>query len=600
MKNSLKLIWHILKTYPLESLTTICLLLLTGILDGVGIMLIVPLISTLTKESEGVSTLEVFARSALDYIGIAPDLGPMLALLVGVVTFAALVKFSGGVQIGLVTSRIGKILRFRLMEAIIRAGWGYSSQVSPGQVNAALGIETESAASVYSVVGKMIASGWQVIIGLIIASAISIHVTLGGIAFGVITAVMFSTFVTRTRTTANVRKDAMKDLSTRIVEVISALKSIKAMGEEDRFLRMLEIPTDAVRSAIARLTIYERVIGVLPEPIAALAMAIMLYVYVGVLEGSLETALALAVLFSRSAVAIRIFQRAYQSLVRQEPSHQFIYEMIDNAEAAVECFPGRKNPHFEQSIALRDLTVIYDDKERPALHDVSLHIPATGMVTIAGPSGAGKSTLVNAIAGIERPYSGDVLVDDVPLLELDMAKWRQKIGYVPQEIFLFPDSVKENVSLGAGEGDGRIDDEAVIEALQAAEAWTFVQALPKGIDTPLGQAGSKLSGGERQRISLARALARKPRLLILDEPTAALDEATERDVCRTLRHIASEIVVLVISHKQALAAAADIVFQLEGGKVVNVYKGEVGADLDAEPDNASSNRIVLAGATEAT
>lgn len=588
MKNTFGLITYILKRYPFESLVTVLLLLLSGVLEGMSITLIVPLMSTLTKESESVSFLEAVTGKVLGAVGITPELGPMLVLLVAVVSVAALVKFISGVQIGLVTTRIAKNLRFALIEAIFRARWGYSSQMSPGRVNAALGIETESAASIYTITGKMIASAWQAVVGLVIAGAISISVTIGGLGFGILTALLFATFITRTRIVAQIRKDAMEVLSTRIVEFISSLKAIKAMGDEDRFLAMLASRTETIRNACARLAIYERAVNVLPEPVAALALAIMLYAYVGMFSGSLETAMALAVLFSRSATAIRTMQRAYQSLVRQEPSHLFVLKMIAGAEAAAEQFDGRRKPQFRQSITLRDLTVVYDGASRPALERVSLRLPSTGLVTIAGPSGAGKSTLVNAIAGIESPTAGALLIDNAPLYEFDMAQWRQTIGYVPQETFLFPDSVRENVSLMAV----NITEQAIVTALREAEAWKFVEALPRGIETELGQAGSKLSGGERQRISLARALVRKPRLLILDEPTAALDDATELEVCHTLQNISAHILVLVISHKQALADAANIIVQLADGKLVDTVQRQTGTDSNA-PDN-----IALAGAGE--
>jgi ATP-binding cassette subfamily C protein len=556
--------------------TTIILLLLAGILEGASITLVVPLLSTMTKESEGLSALESAMREALDIIGVSADMGPLLALLVAVVSVAAMVKFVGGVQLAMMAARIGRDYRQALVTAIMRAGWRHSSQMSPGGVNAALGTETDGAASIYAISTKMIAAAWQATVGLAIAAAISLPVTVGGLVFGILSALLFATFIKRTRVAAKLRKDAMESLSRRIVEVMSSLKAIKAMADEDRFMPLLESKIEAVRQARARIGIYEPAVAVLPEPLAALVLGVGLYFYVGTLGGSLETALALAVLFSRSATAIRTMQKSYQSLVRQEPSYHFVQQLTREAAAEVEVFEGTLEPHFQRSISLRDLTIVYDSQVEAALKGVSLSLPHVGLVAITGPSGAGKSTLVNAIAGIERATSGDIAVDDTPLTDLDMVQWRRLIGYVPQEIFLFPDSVRENVSLGADD----VDDEAIAEALRQAEAWQFVEELPNGIETPLGQAGLRLSGGERQRICLARALVRKPRLLILDEPTAALDDLTERDICRTLRHISATFLVLVISHKRAVVDAADTIVELGDGMLCNVDRRSAASRSD--------------------
>jgi ATP-binding cassette subfamily C protein len=170
------------------------------------------------------------------------------------------------------------------------------------------------------------------------------------------------------------------------------------------------------------------------------------------------------------------------------------------------------------------------------------------------------------IVGLHRPSRGCVLIDDVPLDEIDLRAWRQRIGYVPQEMFLFHDTVYHNVALG----DPSIDRSAVREALEAAGAWDFVAQLPGMLDAVLGERGSKLSGGQRQRIAIARALVHRPRLLVLDEVTTALDPDTEAGICATLRALRGRVTVLTISHQPAMVEAADLVYRLDGGRATLV------------------------------
>jgi ATP-binding cassette, subfamily C, bacterial len=573
MKSVFHIAATVLKMHPLHSMVMIALMLSGGLLEAASITLVVPLLSKMTVEGGETSALEDFTNNALEFLSISNELGPILGFMVVVVTIAALVKFAAGVQTALIAERIAKNFRHGLFAAILKAKWGHSSQLSPGRINSALGVEVDNAAAIFSITAKMITAGWQAAVGFAVAALISVPITLGGIFFGALLAVLFTTFIRRTRVAAIIRKDAMADMLAKIVEVISSLKAIKAMGDEHRFLSLLSTRVETVRGAKVRLSIYERAVNVLPEPLAAGVLAIGLYVYLELSAGSLESALALAVLFSRTATAIRVMQRAYQSLVRQEPSYWFVSGLLREAEEAVEAKGGTISPKYRRSIELENLTVVYGGQTEAALNGVTLELPATGLVVVAGPSGAGKSTLVNAVAGIEDPTAGAVKVDGIDLLDIDRAKWRGMIGYVPQEIVLFPESVRENISMGNDD----IAEADIIKVLKMADAWRFVRDLPHGIETSVGQAGSKLSGGQRQRISLARALVRTPRILILDEPTAALDSATEREICLTLKQIASSIMVLVISHRQTLVGAADIVVELESGAIKNV--------TDVRPDS---------------
>jgi ATP-binding cassette subfamily C protein len=180
-----------------------------------------------------------------------------------------------------------------------------------------------------------------------------------------------------------------------------------------------------------------------------------------------------------------------------------------------------------------------------------------------GPSGAGKTTFVDLLGGLYTPDHGQIKLDGVPLSEVDRSAWRQMIGYAPQELFLFHDTVYQNVSLG----DPTITREDAREALRAAGAWDFVAALPQEMDTVMGERGTRLSGGQRQRVALARALAGKPKLLVLDEVTASLDPAAEAAICDALRQLHGRVTVISISHQTAMVEAADLIYRVEAGDV---------------------------------
>ena len=183
-----------------------------------------------------------------------------------------------------------------------------------------------------------------------------------------------------------------------------------------------------------------------------------------------------------------------------------------------------------------------------------------------GPSGAGKTTLVDMLTALLRPDAGEIWIDGVALGTLDRRAWRRMIGYVPQETLLLNDTIFCNVTLG----DPALTAADAERALRAAGAWEFVVATPDGPSTLVGERGARLSGGQRQRLAIARALVHRPRLLILDEATSALDVGSEAQICETLRALRGELTILAVSHRPALAMAADRVYRVHEGRITPI------------------------------
>ena len=197
--------------------------------------------------------------------------------------------------------------------------------------------------------------------------------------------------------------------------------------------------------------------------------------------------------------------------------------------------------------------------------------------------------MADLVIGLIEPQGGAVLIDGAPLDEIDVRAWRSQIGYVPQETFLLHETIRINVALG----DPDLTDADVEQALRAAGAWEFVSALPEGMDTAAGERGLRMSGGQRQRIALARALARKPKLLVLDEATTGLDPVTEESICATLRELRGAVTILAIAHYGSLVEIADRVYRVEQGAIAALpawEKGRGGRSQDDRPRNGAAGR----------
>jgi ATP-binding cassette subfamily C protein len=297
------------------------------------------------------------------------------------------------------------------------------------------------------------------------------------------------------------------------------------------------------------------------EPMFAAVGATAVYILLVRWQMPVAEVLVLTVVLTRVLAQFGKIQKHYQKVVTAESAYWSLQEAVDDAVALTEEYSGQPAPELNDEILLDGVSFEYDGQ--PILKDLSLSIPSGQLTTIIGRSGSGKTTIIDMLAGLQAPSEGQVLIDGVPLSEIDLADWRHKIGYAPQDTVLLHDTILNNVTLG----DPELTEADARRALEQADAWDFVAAMPEGIHTSVGERGARVSAGQRQRIMLARALAHHPRLLILDEATSALDPDSEAAICRTLRGLRGQLTIVAVSHQPALAEFADAVYRLREGQL---------------------------------
>ena len=215
-----------------------------------------------------------------------------------------------------------------------------------------------------------------------------------------------------------------------------------------------------------------------------------------------------------------------------------------------------------------DVHYSYPGASDEALREIALTIQAGSFVGLIGTSGAGKSTLIDIVLGLLTPTSGRVLVDGADIHK-DLEAWQGQIGYVPQHVYLIDDSIRRNIAFGLA--DDEIDDSAVARLLEAVQMASFVQSLPRGIDTPLGHQGVRLSGGQRQRIGIARALYYDPTVLVMDEATNALDDDTESDIMEAVRASLTDKTLIIVAHRPSTIEGCDQVIRVEAGRLLQTH-----------------------------
>ena len=234
---------------------------------------------------------------------------------------------------------------------------------------------------------------------------------------------------------------------------------------------------------------------------------------------------------------------------------------------------------FEHGITAKHITYAYPNTDTNVLEDASCVIPKGKTVAFIGSSGAGKTTMADIILGLLAPQRGKILVDDIDVFK-NLTMWHHQIGYIPQVIYLSDDTIRNNIAFGIHED--QIDEEAVRTALKKAQLAEFVDTLPDGLDTIVGDRGVRLSGGQRQRIGIARALYHDPEILVLDEATSALDNETETAVMEAIESLQGSKTMIIIAHRLTTIQNADIIYEVGDGKVTERSKDYVFGDEESK------------------
>jgi ATP-binding cassette subfamily C protein len=367
-------------------------------------------------------------------------------------------------------------------------------------------------------------------------------------------------FLVRTARKAGRRQtQRSRELVTLLVDSLNNIKPLRAMAKENEFAGFLERKVRLVKKAIRREVISQQALKNGNEMLAAVCLGAGFFVAIAVWQVPLVELAVIGVLLKRTSNGIAKIQQLFQQAVAVEMPYLEVKELIADAAGAAERDHGHRPASLEQGCRLD--AVSFWHGEAQILDSVSIDIPAGSVTVLMGPSGAGKTTIADIILGLYAPDRGQVLIDGVSLEEIDLRSWRRMVGYVPQDLVLFHDTIFANLTLG----DQKIGKDEVRRALQMAGAWEFIEALPDGVRTHVGQSGAKLSGGQRQRVALARALIGRPKLLILDEVTSALDPVSERQICANIRALGGEVTVLAITHRPALLEIADRCYRIEAG-----------------------------------
>ena len=357
-------------------------------------------------------------------------------------------------------------------------------------------------------------------------------------------------------------------LNERMLEYLQSIRLIHIFAREEMVTN--EVARLVNKAITPRRTGYLRraMISPLFQIVAAIGIAVFLALgYWGVTTSRLLLAgelVAYMFVLYRILPRISSFNTQLGHVSAQWPYVERVSQLLNPAGKEREYLPGKAIDALHQGINLEAVSLRYPENEREALRDISFTIPMGKMVALVGTSGSGKSSIINLLLGLYRPTSGHILIDGLDLLAYDLAVWRRMIGVVDQDTQIFSSSIGENIRFGKPDAT----DAEVMAAARIANADDFIQNLPQGYATEVGDRGYRLSGGQRQRIAIARAIIHDPTLLLFDEATSALDSHSERLIQESLEELRKARTVVVIAHRLSTIVKADQILLLESGAIL--------------------------------
>ena len=555
----------LLAYYPPWAIPVLVVLgMLTSFTEGIGISLFIPFLESIGQKNIVPQTGNwLFDSLGAVFNSIQPDtrLLTISFCIFIVVLLRAALSYGNMVTFTWLTMKVGHRIRSRLFEQLMTVSFRFIEKCSSGRLMNALSTETWRATDALSGLFKMLIGVCSIAVYFTLLMLISWKLTLLVTAIMVVISVIVRLLTRQTQSLGEKVTRHNTELTNRMVEGIDGMKVIRAFVRESYEQKRFAQTSRRLTNLIVRLTMLHGTISPVYQVLTAALLLAVLLTNIHSPEKIYSILIFIFILY-RLQPRIIALDGARNRLVFLASAVEEINSLLAETRKSL---PNGTIPFKElkKGIFFNKLTFKYNSEEKPALQKISISIPVGKTTALVGHSGAGKSTLIKLLLRFYDASEGNIYVDDYPMKSLETESWRKTIALVSQDVYVFNASIQDNIAYGRLDADG----EEIIAAARIADAHEFICQLPHGYDTKVGDRGIRLSGGQLQRITLARAIVRKPRIIILDEATNALDSISEQLIQEALEKLSLDCTVIVIAHRLSTIENADQIIVLNKGRV---------------------------------
>src|SRR3989344_3133651 len=538
-----------------------------GMLGGLGVGMLIPLFALVTDPSGvGSSTFHYFVSKTLAFFHLGYNLplilGFMVSLFIAKAGIVILVSYINE----LIDARYVRDNSSMLFRKTLGADWTFLMNQKVGYLDRIITQDVSLSGGILMAISDFLVRIASLASYAFIAFKISVPITAISMIGGVLIFAFLKPLYFKARGLSRRMNITNKEMSHHINESLIGAKILKSFAVEPDAAKKGFLYLDALSKVQVKASLIANFQGALFEPVSLIFISGLFVYYYKSPDFNVASFAVIVYLIQKMYSFIQAIQGKINTI---NSSYTFLNTMLeyrDNVEKYQERSSGNEPFKFERSISVENVAFTYPNIELNTLSGIDFTIKKGELIGIIGPSGAGKTTLVDLFLRLLKPQSGHIKVDDINVDSIDLGDWRKNIGYVSQDIFLLNDTIEANIRFY----NESISHEDIVTAAKMANIYDFIQELPNKFETQVGERGVKLSGGQKQRISLARVLAKKPSLLILDEATSSLDNESESLIQEAINGLKGKITVLAIAHRLSTVMNSDRLIVLDSGKLIEI------------------------------
>jgi len=549
--------------YKQQILVLAILGFLSGILEGIGINALMPIFSFATGDDYGATDkISQIIKNIFLYFNFNFNIKYLLIFVSTLFIFKALISiFFNYIRVKIFTDYEERT-RNALLSATLSAQWSYLLKQKLGYLENVLMTDVRSSSSLLDSISSLIIGTTGLFIYILVAINISLYITLLTLTLGAVLFLIFKPLMHKTRLVSRQTSSLNKNVSHYVNEKIIGMKVIKSINAGGKILEISKIYFQEFKRLKIKTYIFKTLSATLLQPISLIFVCLVFAFYYRLPNFNFAALVVIIYLIQKIFIYIQDLQSTLHKINEDLPYLSNILKYKQEALSNKEAYLGKDHFKFINNLEFKNVDFAYN-LEKNILTKINFNIIKGEMVGLIGPSGAGKTTLADLILRLFALKSGEILLDNKNISEININEWRKNIGYVSQDIFLLNDTIANNIRFY----DKSITNLEIEKATKMANIYDFIQKTPAKFATIIGERGIRISAGQRQRIIIARILIRQPQFLIFDEATSSLDNESELKIQKVIENLKGKVTVLMIAHRLSTIINCDKLIVLENGKI---------------------------------
>ena len=547
------------------------LVVIASIMEGFGILMLLPLLQSLDNDSrienndEGINEI---IYNIIDFIGLSDSIVSVLILIAAAFILKGVITFGSLGLTAYLVSQLLKELKIKLFSLYSKMSYKYFSSKNTGDLINLINEQPTKALEAFKHLTLLGSHMINTIILMSLAFLMTFSFGFMALLLGIFLLILFLRMNAYVQNLSRIAAEENGTLTKWLIQSLHGFKYLISTNQINSLKKYINNSISILTSTTVKSGVAGAFTQSVREPIAVVFITVIIFIQIFILGLRLEPILVSIALFYRALNSTLAIQSAFQATFQFIGSMELVHGEFINQEKNQSNDGKKIISQFTNKITLQDVNFKYENNDKGAINSVSLDIPVKSSIAIVGESGAGKTTLVDLVTLTNEPQRGTILIDGVPSNQIKKSSWRNQIGYVSQDTIIFDDTISNNISMWNIKKDKNKHEEYLRHVAKQANILEFIDSLPNGFDTLVGDRGILLSGGQKQRLFIARELYRKPNLLILDEATSSLDSESEKCIQESIDSLKGKITVIIIAHRLSTIKKVDKIYLLSKGKII--------------------------------